>query len=164
MSLSSICQHVSYFTDFINYFLQFIQLCTYVLTISSYKLYTYIVNDYFVFFILYLVSLLFLVPCPEIFKPPINNSVLFGQTANYYCLALSFGLLTYEWKKFDGKNLLPTTITRYTNKNILSGSTIVSNLKIPNVKPSDEGEYCCVAINECGNVTKCAWLDVISKF
>jgi len=88
-------------------------------------------------------------------------SALFGETANYYCLALSFGLLTYEWKKFDGKRL---KMTNYVDRNTLSGSTVFSKLKIPNVELSDEGEYCCVATNECGSVKKCAWLDVISKY
>lgn len=27
----------------------------------------------------------------------------------------------------------------------------------------DEGWYCCVAVNECGNTTKCGWLEVDSK-
>jgi len=30
-------------------------------------------------------------------------------------------------------------------------------------QPSDEGWYCCVATNECGDVEECAWLEVDSK-
>ena len=102
------------------------------------------------------------VPCPEIVEPPSNTSVLPGQTASYYCLALSFGLLSYDWMKINGL-INPNKVQTYIDKNILGGVTIVPSLEISNVSPSDEGEYCCVATNECGNVTKCAWLTVISK-
>ena len=97
-------------------------------------------------------------------EPPINTTVLLGQTANYYCLALSFGLLSYDWKQQNGSGLHLRALETCFHKNMFGGDTMVSSLEIPNVQPSDEGEYCCVAINECGNVTKCAWLTVISKF
>ena len=91
-----------------------------------------------------------------------NATVLLGQTASYYCLALSFGLLSYDWKRQNG-NISLNKVQTYIHKGILSGVTIVPSLEIPSVSPSDEGEYCCEAINECGRVTECAWLTVISK-
>ena len=111
----------------------------------------------------YTCCIFLVVPCPEIIESPINNTVFLGQTANYYCLALSFGLLSYEWKKSNNDSLHPNAVQTYIHKDILGGVTIVPSLKIPTVQQSDEGEYCCVATNECGSVTKCAWLTVISK-
>jgi len=102
------------------------------------------------------------VPCPEIVEPPSNTTVLLGQTAYYYCLALSFGSLSYEWKR-QNSHINSKKIQAYIHKSIFGAVTIVPSLEIPSVSPSDEGEYCCVAINECGSVTECAWLTVISK-
>jgi len=112
---------------------------------------------------MYILIVFVIVPCPEIIEPPLNNSVLLGQTVNYFCLALSFGLLSYEWKKLGNNSLNRNAVQTYIHKDILGGVTIVPSLKISNVQPSDKGEYCCVAINECGSVMKCAWLTVISK-
>ena len=105
------------------------------------------------------------VPCPEMIKPPVNITVLPGQTVHYYCLASSFGLLAYNWKKYNGSvaSPIPNATMTYDHVNIFGGTTAVHNLTIPNVSPLDEGEYCCIATNECGSVTKCAWLNVYSK-
>jgi len=103
-----------------------------------------------------------IVPCPEIIESPVNTTVLLGQTANFYCLAVSFGLLSYDWKKLNG-HIKPNAVQNYIHKNILGGVTVVPSLKIPNVSLSDEGEYCCLPTNECGSVTECAWLTVVSK-
>ena len=41
--------------------------------------------------------------------------------------------------------------------------TSVYSLAVHNVQLSDEGWYCCVATNEGGSRTDCAWLEVNSK-
>ena len=35
---------------------------------------------------------------------------------------------------------------------------------INSTQPLDEGWYCCVATNECGDVEECAWLEVDGKY
>ena len=82
------------------------------------------------------------------------------------CLALSFGLITYDWNKHDG--ILPQTAVKSYTENILfnppsEGATDVYSLTMSNVQPSDEGWYCCVATNEGGSTIHCAWLEVSSK-
>ena len=82
------------------------------------------------------------------------------------CLALSFGLLKYDWNKRNG-NLSHTAVKSCT-LNILFNppdeeTTDVCSLSITNAQPSDEGWYCCVATNEGGSTIDCAWLDIISK-
>ena len=74
----------------------------------------------------------------------------------FSCLAWSYGGLEYRWVKNDG-SVLPSNSTH-------SGrSHTVYELTISNVQAIDEGAYCCVVSNECGNLTKCAWLEVDSK-
>ena len=82
------------------------------------------------------------------------------------CLALSFATLQYDWNKHNG--ILPQTAVKSYNHNFLSIAlsekpTSVNNLAVHNVQPSDEGWYCCVATNEGGSRTDCAWLKVNSK-
>ena len=82
------------------------------------------------------------------------------------CLALSFGLITYDWNRRDG--ILPQTAVKSYTENILfnppgEGITDVYSLTINDVQPSDEGWYCCVATNEGGSTMPCAWLEVSSK-
>ena len=82
------------------------------------------------------------------------------------CLALSFGLIKYDWSKRDG--IIPQTAVKSYAQNILfdlpgEGTTDVYSLTMNNVQPSDEGCYCCVATNEGGSTMDCAWLDVNSK-
>ena len=82
------------------------------------------------------------------------------------CLALSFGLVTYNWYKHYG--FLPQTAVKSYSSNI-AFSTLneqrvdVYNLAVHNVRLSDEGWYCCVATNQEGSRTDCAWLEVNSK-
>jgi len=94
----------------------------------------------------------------------VNITVLPGQVVHYYCLASSFGLLAYDWKKYNGSIVSPilNATMNYDHVNILGGTTAVHKLTIFNVSPSDEGEYCCIATNEFGSVMKCAWLNVYS--
>jgi len=82
------------------------------------------------------------------------------------CLALSFGLLKYDWSKRNG--ILPQTAVKSYAHNILfdplvEETTAVYSLAVQNVQLSDEGWYCCVATNERGSTTDCAWLEVNSK-
>ena len=82
------------------------------------------------------------------------------------CLALSFGLIKYDWSKHDG--ILPQTAVKSYTENFLfnppgEGTTDVYSLTTNNVQPSDEGWYCCVATNEGGSTMDCAWLEVNSK-
>ena len=82
------------------------------------------------------------------------------------CLALSFGLITYDWSKQDG--ILPQTAVKSCTHNIMfdppgEETTDVYSLTVYNVQPSDEGWYCCVATNEGGSTMDCAWLEVNSK-
>ena len=82
------------------------------------------------------------------------------------CLALSFGLLKYDWNKHNG--ILPQTAVKSYIHNITFNAfdketTDVYNLAVHNVQLSDEGWYCCVATNEGGSSTDCAWLRVNSK-
>jgi len=82
------------------------------------------------------------------------------------CLALSFGLLNYDWNKRDG--ILPQTAVKSCAHSILFNplaeeTTTVFNLAVYNVQPSDKGWYCCVATNEGGSTVHCAWLEVDSK-
>ena len=82
------------------------------------------------------------------------------------CLALSFGLLKYDWSKRDG--VLPQTAVKSCNHSIIFNphnkeTTDVYSLTMYNVQVSDEGWYCCIATNEAGSTMDCAWLEVNSK-
>ena len=73
-------------------------------------------------------------------------------TVTFSCLAWSYGGLTYQWNRNDSSTL-PSS----------SCNTAINEISISNVQVMDEGPYCCVVSNECGNITKCAWLEVDSK-
>ena len=82
------------------------------------------------------------------------------------CLAVSSGLLTYDWNK--SKGVLPqTAVKSYTHKvlfnPLVKETTDVFSLTIHNVQVSDEGWYCCIATNEGGSTMDCAWLECNSK-
>ena len=102
---------------------------------------------------------------PEIIIPPENVTVFPNHSFNLNCLALSSGVLTYNWSKRDG-NLPQAAKKSYihdTFLNSLGGTpTLVYNLAVHNVTVSDEGWYCCAATNEGGTTTRCAWLEVNS--
>ena len=111
-------------------------------------------------------NFLFLVPIPEMIISPRNVTVLPNNSFTMNCLALSFGALHYDWNKCDG--LLPQTAVKSHNHNFLLNAlskqtTSAYNLAVSNVQPSDEGWYCCVATNQGGSRTDCAWLEVNSK-
>ena len=88
-----------------------------------------------------------------------------NDSFNFNCLALSSGVLTYNWSKNDG-NLPPAALKSYIHETFLSSlggtATLVCNLGVHNVTVSDEGWYCCTATNEGGTTTGCAWLEVNS--
>jgi len=100
-------------------------------------------------------------------RPPQNITVLPGATAKFTCLALSHGLLIYDWNRKDGKELpkksrMFSTTWLFPQKYILL--TTVRILTIFDAEQSVEGSYCCTATNDGGNVTRCAWLEVNSKY
>ena len=107
-----------------------------------------------------------LAPKPEIIILPENITVLPNQNFTMSCLALSFGILQYEWRKRDGI-LQQTAVKSYIHDIIFDplseNPTIIYNLAVYNVQPSDEGLYCCVATNDAGSTDSCAWLEVNSK-
>ena len=97
---------------------------------------------------------------------PLENITIFpNQDFNLNCLALSSGVLTYDWIKRDG-NLPQTAVKSYIHKKFFNSlgveTTVVYNLAVQNAQPSDEGWYCCVATNEAGYTTECAWLEINS--
>ena len=97
---------------------------------------------------------------------PANVTVLPNHSFTMNCLALSFGLLKYDWSKRD--ETLPQTAVQSYVYNILfdplsEQATSVYNLAVYNIQLSDEGWYCCVATNEAGSTVDCAWLEVNSK-
>ena len=102
---------------------------------------------------------------PEIITSLENITILPYQDCNLNCLALSLGVLTYDWNRHGGK-LSQSAVKSFVYENFFnpfgSEGTFVYNLALPNVQPSDEGWYCCVATNEAGSTSKCAWLEVNS--
>ena len=102
---------------------------------------------------------------PEMIMSFENITVFPNQDIHLNCLALSSGVLMYDWSKRDGH--LPQNTTqscvRKTFFNSFGGEvTLVYDLAIHNVQPSNEGWYCCTATNEGGNTTECQWLEVNS--
>ena len=96
-----------------------------------------------------------LVPCPEMITLPEAVVVYPDAMVTFSCLAWSFGRLAYEWNR-NGSSALPPNST-------ISCNTAMHELSVLNVQEKDEGPYCCVVSNECGNITECAWLEVDSK-
>ena len=93
-------------------------------------------------------------------RVPKNITVLPGETAYFYCLALSFSGLLYDWRRIDNATL-PSSANKSYNQWPFSGFiTTFYNLEIGNAESSDEGWYCCEAVNECGVTKRCAWLEV----
>jgi len=106
------------------------------------------------------------VRCAEIIRPPVFNEVLPGETAIFQCLAWSYSGLVYDWQKNDTLQLPLNAIQsfkRWSSSKDIGYTTYVYQLTVSNVQPSNEGSYCCLAINECGVTRSCAWLEVKSK-
>ena len=89
--------------------------------------------------------------------PPVSITIKFGETAIFQCLAYSYGDFAYHWKRSD-HSMLPS------NANVVNFTT-ESLLIISNAQVFSEGNYCCVATNDCGaeDTVSCAWLEVQSK-
>ena len=99
-------------------------------------------------------------------RVPRNVTALPGKIANFYCLALSFGGLIYDWIRTNNASLPQSVIRAYDKwpfSSFPGQIAAVHHLAIMNITPSDEGWYCCVATNECGYAKRCAWLEVNSK-
>ena len=79
-----------------------------------------------------------------------NNTIIVEEEVKFTCEAFSFSKVKYKWERVN--NPLP-------DKAITD--TCSSTLTIPNSTQFDEGNYCCVATNECGPVKECAILSVI---
>ena len=80
-----------------------------------------------------------------------------GEVAKFDCLAYSHSSLQYNWKKKNSTRLLSSSkALECTQDNAVT-------YFINETQPSDEGWYCCVATNECGDVEECAWLEVDSE-
>ena len=97
-----------------------------------------------------LLILFYVVPCPEITLFPMNNTIIVEEEALFTCEAFSFSKVDYKWERQNDK--LPDKAMSDTCSSILT---------IPNGTQFDEGNYCCVASNECGPVKECAMLSVI---
>ena len=98
---------------------------------------------------------------------PENVTVPLNHNFTMNCLALSFGVLKYDWYKRRDE-VLPQTAMKSYAYNVLFNPvseeiTDVYNLAVCEVQPSDEGWYCCVATNVGGSTEHCAWLEVDSK-
>ncbi|XP_065905710.1 cell adhesion molecule DSCAM-like [Dysidea avara] len=103
------------------------------------------------------------VRCAEIIRPPVFNEVLPGGTATFPCLAWSYSGLVYDWQKNDTLQLPSNTeqsFKRWSSSEDIGYTTYVYQLTVSNVQLSNEGSYCCLAINECGVTRSCAWLEV----
>lgn len=89
--------------------------------------------------------------------PPDSVTINFGEKAIFQCLAYSYGDFAYHWKRSD-HSMLPS------NANVVNFTT-ESLLIISNAQVFNEGNYCCVATNDCGaeDTISCAWLEVESK-
>ena len=85
----------------------------------------------------------------------------------FSCLAWSYGGLVYRWSKDNSSSLPSSGLVSFQNLVFpfnTSCITTVYQFKLSAVQTSDEGLYCCVASNECGEATRCAWLEVDSEF
>jgi len=88
-----------------------------------------------------------------------------GDMVKFSCLAWSYGGLVYEWSK-NNITLPSNASVSFENAAFSKDTSCITTMyhfEITNVQLTDEGMYCCIASNECGNTTKCAWLEVDSK-
>ena len=109
---------------------------------------------------------LFTVPCPEIVLHPVPIKVHPDLPATFSCVAWSYGGLIYEWQKNDSLILPNNSVVTYEKRPLEMNTdinTTVYEITIFNVQETDEGYYCCIASNDCGSTTECAWLEVDSK-
>ena len=111
-------------------------------------------------------DLLLIVPCPQMIIAPQPVVVRPSATVTFSCLAWSYGGLIYKWNRNGTYNLPSDATVFFQDKSLPADTncfTTVYELKIINVHVRDEGLYCCIAANECGNSKRCAWLEIDSK-
>ena len=89
---------------------------------------------------------------------PRNIQVLEGRTAVFTCSAVAEPIPTFHWE------LNGTILTDPEKYSISSVDDATSMLTINSVSLSDAGEYTCIAINDHGNDSAAADLQVLSKF
>ncbi|XP_065888297.1 roundabout homolog 2-like isoform X2 [Dysidea avara] len=115
------------------------------------------------------------VPCPEVVTAPENITVKPRENSSFDCVAWSHGSLYYYWyieytngtiSYYDPYQRCDTECDSYPiihkqEFSLTSYTTEVHTFKVFNAdEQSNEGWYCCVAVNECGNTTRCGWLEV----
>jgi len=113
----------------------------------------------------YVISICSTVPCPEMILYPVPIKTRANATVTFSCVAWSYGGLVYEWEKNDSLTLPTNSAISYERK-LLSANdvnTTIWKITVFNVQETDEGDYCCVASNDCGNTTECASLEIDSK-
>ena len=108
--------------------------------------------------------LLFTVPCPELILYPKPSKVRPGKTVAFPCVAWSYGGLIYKWRKINSTLPYNSSIS-YKDRPlpVNAVNTTIYEITVFNVQETDEGHYCCIASNDHGKTTKCAWLEVDSK-
>ena len=86
-------------------------------------------------------------------------------TVTFSCVAWSYGGLVYKWNKNTSLTLPYNSSVSYEDKPlpVTAINTTVYEITIFNVQETDEDHYCCIASNDCGSTTKCAWLEVDSE-
>ena len=112
------------------------------------------------------VTLCDLVPCPEIIHPPQPVIVRPENMVTFSCLAWSYGGLVYRWSRSNSTTLPSNALISFQNLMFpfnTSCTTTMYQFRISKAQTLDEGLYCCIASNECGSTTRCAWLEVDSK-
>ncbi|XP_065904619.1 basement membrane-specific heparan sulfate proteoglycan core protein-like isoform X2 [Dysidea avara] len=103
------------------------------------------------------------VPCPEIIHPPQPVIVRPENMVTFSCLAWSYGGLVYRWSRSNSTTLPSNALISFQNLMFpfnTSCTTTMYQFRISKAQTLDEGLYCCIASNECGSTTRCAWLEV----
>ena len=88
---------------------------------------------------------------------PKPKTVESGKNISFECLAYSYGFLQYHWKRSEHSMLPPNAVVQ----NLPTTYSLI----ITNAQVSNEGNYCCVATNQCGaeGTISCARLEVKSE-
>ena len=89
-----------------------------------------------------------------------------AATVSFSCVAWSYGGLLYKWNKNNSAALPYNSTVSYEDRPLPVNAinTTTFEITVFDVQEADEGHYCCIASNDCGSTTKCAWLEVDSKY